>query len=995
MKWIPHLLIILVFYSCSSHERSEPSALGHKEQFQNPPVDARPKALWTWLNGNVDTSMLRFEMMEAANKGLGGFDIWDVGMIVDPNHVVPPGPAFMGDSSLMAIQYALDLGLEYDMEMGLTIASSWNAGGSWISEEHGVMGLFRSSVVIDEKETGSIKIPTPQMEPYISRGSNGRRDRMLDFQEDGLPAYRKDVALLAYPLRTDSLIQPDEVLDLSAYLDKSHLEWQDRPGKWVLTRYTCMPTGQPLAIPGTNSKGLMIDHFSAEATRFHLHYLFEKLGASLSNDALKYFYNDSYEANSAAWTPSLPLDFKNLRGYEITPLLPALDGFRIQNSDYTERFLHDFRKTLSDLIIKNHYQLGSELCHEQGIGYVAEAGGPGPPVHNVPFEDLKALGQLDIPRGEFWYRHPRGQQHMDELQIVKGIASAAHIYDKKYVEAESFTSVWLWQEGPMDLKPVADKAFCEGLNRIVYHTFPHIPESAGHPGWIYNFGTVMNTHRAWWPKSRAWNDYLARISYILQQGHFVADVAYYYGDEAPNFVGHKRTFDWLGEGYDYDVVNTDVLVHKMKTKDGRIILPHGQSYGLLVVETSPDINLDALKKMRKLVYEGATIICQPPSKVYGLNNYQQKEDSLRIILSELWGDNYTSPSGTHTLGKGSIIWGQSAREVLQQRGIPQDFSYFAPNDPGLALEYIHRVTDLYDFYFVRNVDSLSRGGEVTFRSMGHPTLWDPVSGQIMDIPIYQQSDGQTTIPITWAPHGSYIFAFEKGESNRHITSVKSTSGLDSPISIHLIPGEDETMVSLPGDGAYSFLYSDGSERTFHRKDDLEIPLVNHWKVAFEKGWDAPDEIEMVKLSSLHTHSHQGVSTYAGTIEYQTTFSLTTYPDTNRVWFLDLGEVNEVADVIINGDTLTTGSFYPFLYDISKSVKRENTLVVSVATLLNNRLVGDGRKRPEDKRTRSNIDKLPSPWSTPMGDAPLKPSGLIGPVKIIGKSVYQPELRIKK
>ena len=995
MKWISLLLITLCLSSCGSIKEPDTPTANLKEMFQNPPVDARPKALWTWLNGNVDTSMLRFEMKEARDKGLGGFDIWDVGMIVDPHHVVPDGPPFMGDSSLMAIQHALALGSKYDMEMGLTIASSWNAGGSWIPEEHGVMGLFRSSVVIDQGEKDSIKVPTPHMEPYILRGNGGRRDRMLDFQEDGLPSFRKDVALLAFPLRNDSLIQPDEVLNLSAYLDQTHLQWQARPGKWLLTRYTCMPTGQPLAIPGTNSKGLMIDHFSAEATRYHMNYFFEKLGTSLSTDALKYFYNDSYEANSAAWTPSLPLDFKNLRGYEITPLLPALDGFQIENSDYTERFLHDFRKTLSDLIINNHYQLGSELCHEQGIGYVAEAGGPGPPVHNVPFEDLKALGQLDIPRGEFWYRHPRGQHHMDELQIVKGIASAAHIYNKKYVEAESFTSVWLWQEGPMDLKPVADKAFCEGLNRIVYHTFPHIPESAGHPGWIYNFGTVMNTHRAWWPKSRAWNDYLARISYIMQQGHFVADVAYYYGDAAPNFVGHKKTFEWLGEGYDYDVVNTDVLLHKMKSQDGRIILPHGQSYRLLVVKPSPAINLDALKKIQKLVEEGATIICQPPSKVYGLNNFQEKEDSLRTIISQLWGDDYPSPRGTHTFGKGSMIWGYSAKEVLQQRGIFRDFSYAAPNNPPMKLEYIHRATDSYDFYFVRNVDSLPREGQVTFRSTGHPTLWDPVTGRITDIPIYQQSDVRTTIPITWAPHGAYIFAFEKAKTTLHITSITAASGPDSQLSIHLIPGADEMMVNLQGDAEYLFRYSDGDERVFYSKKDLEIPLTNPWKVTFEEGWDAPDQIEMGKLTSLHFHSDQGIRTYAGIIQYETGFTLAENPDTSRAWFLDLGEVNEVADVVINGDTLATGSFYPFLYDISESVRKENTLVVSVATLLNNRLVGDGRKKPEDRRTRSNIDKLPSPWATPMGKAPLKPSGLVGPVRVIAKSVFHPTSDIKK
>jgi hypothetical protein len=158
------------------------------------------------------------------------------------------------------------------------------------------------------------------------------------------------------------------------------------------------------------------------------------------------------------------------------------------------------------------------------------------------------------------------------LQIVKGIASASHIYNQKYVEAESFTSVWLWQEGPDELKPLADRAMCEGLNRFVYHTFPHTPPESGNPGWVYNFGTLINTTNGWWPKSNAFHEYLARCSYLLQQGNFIGDVAFYYGDKAPNFVPPKHFTESLGFGYDYDVVNSDVILNKMQVKNGRIYL---------------------------------------------------------------------------------------------------------------------------------------------------------------------------------------------------------------------------------------------------------------------------------------------------------------------------------------------------------------------------------------------------------------------------------------
>ena len=640
------LVPALLLWSCttrSNHEITGTGGLNYDQlasNFLDPPQEARPKALWTWLNGNVDLAMLTREMREAREKGLGGFDIWDVGMLVDQDSIVPKGPAFMGSESINAIAHALSEAKKFDMEMGLTISSSWNAGGSWVKEEHGVMGLFRSTMVVNGPGSRELDIPVSSIGTQIGKADSNPKPRRLEFDSSGLPAFRKDVALLAVPLREDSVVSITEIVDLTDQLGQGAIKWDIPEGKWQLIRYTCMPTGQPLAVPSANSKGLMIDHFSAGAMESHLNHFFRKLKPKIGDfedSPLLYFYTDSYEANSAAWTPKMPEEFRRLRGYEMTAYLPVLDGFTIENRDLSERFKYDYRKTLSDLIIANHYALGKKLCNEQGIGFAAEAGGPGPPVHNVPFQDLAALGALDIPRGEFWYEHPKGEKHMNELQIIKGISSAAHIYNKKFVEAESFTSIWLWQEGPRDLKPVADKAFCEGLNRIVYHTFPHIPEGAGHPGWIYNFGTVMNTHRSWWPKSRGWNDYLGRVSYVLQQGNFVADVAYYYGNEAPNFVGHKRTFPWLGEGYDYDVINTEILLDSIDVADGRLVLPHGQSYSILVLPDDKRMDLGVMKKIEYLVNNGATIVGPKPLTVYGLNDYADREKQLSGIANRLWG----------------------------------------------------------------------------------------------------------------------------------------------------------------------------------------------------------------------------------------------------------------------------------------------------------------------------------------------------------------------
>ena len=489
MKLFLSLIVLFAFHGFS---QTTPGRSLLEKEFRDPPVSARPKALWPWINGNVSLSQITHELEDAKRKGMGGFDIWDIGVSVDPDKVIPAGPAFLSDQSLQAIAHTIREADRLNMEIGLTFSSSWNAGGSWVKPEHGAMGLFHSDTIIKGPQSFS----TTLRFPHIPDNYRGRPNLSSQYKnaQTGLPLFFKEVAVIAYPYRRDSIIQSgDKVVDLATHrTDQNKIQWQVPEGEWVISRYICAPTGQPLAIPSTNSNGLMLDHFSAEAQKANLEYIFGKLipvTGSLKNRSLKYLYGDSYEVNSAVWTPLLVEEFQKRNKYSLVSFLPFLTGFQSAEKESTDRFMYDFTKTLSELIIKNHYELAREICAHHGVGFCAEAGGPGQPIHNVPFEDLKALGTLTIPRGEFWNKHPQ----LELLQIVKGIASASHIYNQKYVEAESFTSVWLWQEGPDELKPLADRAMCEGLNRFVYHTFPHTPPESGNPGWVYNFGTLINT----------------------------------------------------------------------------------------------------------------------------------------------------------------------------------------------------------------------------------------------------------------------------------------------------------------------------------------------------------------------------------------------------------------------------------------------------------------------------------------------------------------------
>ncbi|HZH96620.1 MAG TPA: glycosyl hydrolase, partial [Flavisolibacter sp.] len=340
--------------------------------FKVPPLIARPKALWPWVNGNFSLSQITYEMEQAKLKGMGGFDIWDVGTTIDENRIVPDGPAFLSDVSLQGIKHAVEEADRLGLEIGLVSSSSWNAGGSWIKPEHGAMGLFRKDTIV----TGPGEFNTSLPFPAMIKNSDGKPSLLQYNPSTGLPAYYREVGLVAHPLNADSTISDTKnIIQLSNAAPVP--KWTIPAGKWRIVRYVCAPTGQPLMLPSPKSNGLMVDHFSAAAQEANLDHIFSRLKktlGSLKGRSLKYIYEDSYEVNSAVWTPLLPEEFKKKNGYSLVPFLPVLDGYTIGSKETTERFLYDFNKLLSDLIINNHYAKGRELSEKEGLGFYAEAG---------------------------------------------------------------------------------------------------------------------------------------------------------------------------------------------------------------------------------------------------------------------------------------------------------------------------------------------------------------------------------------------------------------------------------------------------------------------------------------------------------------------------------------------------------------------------------------------------------------------------------------------
>jgi hypothetical protein len=1008
--YIFFIISAIFFILICCDEQHEKTRRPLETGFINPPVDARPRGYWCWVNGNVDTSRLTEELREARDKGMGGYDIWDINPVVDENKVVPDGPPFMGEESLNAIVYAIKEAGRFGLNIGITYSSGWNAGGPWTTPEHSTMGLFRSFKTVAGPGIFDDVLEFPELpDEYNSNNRWIKRD------DNGLPVYYRDIAILAFPIYKDKLIEDtSRILNLSPLMqDNGKLKWDIPPGKWIIARYVCANTGQMLISHSANSAGPMIDHFSAEATEAHIMYFIEKLEKKLGRldkTALKYLYGDSYEVRGDLWTPLMQDEFKHRKMYDLTKFLPVFDGYILISPDVTERFRYDYQQTLSDLIIDNHYAKAKEICRDHGLEFVAEAAGPGMPVHNCPFESLRASGVLSWPRGEFWYKHTQSPDYPEDiLQVIKGVACASHIYNQKYVEAESFTTTWLWQDGPGDLKPAADRAFCEGLNRIIFHTSPHEPTLAGRPGWIYSFGTIINSTLIWWPKSKPFMDYLARCSYMLQQGNFVGDLLYFYGDSAPNFVPPKSTDPNFIPGYDYDYINAEQLINRLNVRNGKLFLPHGQEYELLVLPESRFINFEVIKKLEELVRKGAIVIGPKPEGANGLYNSEEISGRVKEIADRIWGNCDGKIILENSFGKGKIIWGKNVSETLKERGILPDFQAYTwiLADPTIRIEYldfIHRKTDDADIYFIRNTTSNPIYFEGVFRISGKvPEIWDPLTGKTAECYLYACKDGQTRMPLYLEQDGSVFIVFDR-KSDIHATDLKINDKIvfpqnypDATTGIKYKTGKVPDLFPFlinsnwfaNGTASYSAELSDGNKIEIKTVAPPE-PVIpdGPWLVTFGDDRYATDSAIFNNLISWSNSSDPGIKFFSGIASYHNSFELNS-PALNgqQVIMLDLGKVQEVAEVFING--MDAGILWctPYMTDITGYVKPgKNIMVIEVANVWTNRLCGDAKLAPENRISNTNITRLPNAWSYPMATIPnneygLRESGLLGPVKV--------------
>jgi hypothetical protein len=596
--------------------------------------------------------------------------------------------------------------------------------------------------------------------------------RIDDIEEKALFVCNKD-----YPERTNKPVLPegfsiarDRLVNLTAHVQRDgRVEWEVPAGNWTILRFGYTSTGKNNHPARAGGFGLECDKLSKEAADVMFDGLMARLVKEVgprSGKALTGTHIDSWEVGSQNWTPKFREEFQRRRSYDPIPYLPVMTGRVVENLEISERFLWDLRQTISELLAENYAGELRKQANKKGLKITIEA------YDGNPSQDLTYASQADIPTAEYWTYPPYALSY-----ACVEMASAAHVYGKPIVACEAFTATdsEKWLGHPFGIKAFGDWAFCHGINRYILHRYAMQPWTNPNraPGMgMGPWGQHLERGETWWEQSKAWLDYITRCQYLLQQGLFVADICYLTPENSPQqWQTPGRTKE--RPGYNFDCCPPEAVLTRMSVKKGRLVLPDGMSYRVMVLPDVETMTPQLLSKMAELVRAGATVIGKRPTKSPSLSGFPNCDEEVQRIAAELWGDCDGETVKERQFGKGKIICGKTPQEVLSGMGLPMDFAG-QPTTYTNSLRFIHKVLGDTDVYFVANRFSQPEDAVCAFRITGkRPELWHANTGIIERLAVYEDSGGTVRMPIRLDPFGSVFVVFKKGEhsEDNRITSV--------------------------------------------------------------------------------------------------------------------------------------------------------------------------------------------------------------------------------
>ncbi|MEQ9289492.1 MAG: glycosyl hydrolase [Cyclobacteriaceae bacterium] len=722
----------------------------------------------------------------------------------------------------------------------------------------------------------------------------------------------------------DLKVALDKVVDLSDKMDTDGtLKWNAPAGEWTIQRFGMTPTGTKNAPAAPQGKGYEIDKMSEKLVRFH----FENFVGELLNripeeskSAFKYVIGDSYEMGSQNWSDDFQQKFQSKYGYDPKPFLPTYTGRVVESVEASDRFLWDMRRLVADEVAYQYVGGLKKVSNENNLKMWLENYGH----WGFPSEFLMYGGQSDLVSGEFWNEGSLGNIE------CKASSSAAHIYGKPVTSAEAFTAAHKsYLRHPALLKKRGDWSFTEGINHFVLHLYIHQPDDNRKPGVNAWFSTEFNRHNTWFKQSKTWIDYLRRCQVLLQHGQYVADVCYFIGEDTPIMTGQRNPE--LPNGYSYDYINAEVILNRLTVKDGRFVLPDGMSFGMMVLPALNTMRPEVLAKIEELVKAGGMIYGSKPIKSPSYANFPESDNQVKVMADRMWGETPSGENLNRKYGDGLVLNGMELQQALDFIQLPTDV---ALNTDDKVL-FTHREIPGMDIYFLTNQSDKVLDIRPSFRvENARPQLWDAVTGEIRTLPEFEVRDGRITLPIHFEKDQSWFVVFTNageevdGTFNKNFPQAKLLKTLDNGWSV------------------------DFKNKDIGPRESVEFPELTDWSLS---------ENELIKY-------------YSGAATYTSSFSIEE-PSTDSTYHLDLGQVNVMAKVKVNGKDVGTTWMAPYRLNLGNSIiQGENKIEIEVVNLWRNQMLKDRALPVEQRYTWHLVDDMKD-------DEPLQVSGLLGPVTI--------------
>lgn len=726
------ILAVLAFAAVSCQSTSSPSLVS---EFENPSLQYHPWCYWWWCNGNIDKPTITSELESIKRLGFSTVLLCDSrGYHEDDEHLIMPPPAneWMSPEWLDLVEFAIREAQRLGLKVTLNIANhGGSCRGAWLTGADAPKTLVYQSFPMPSGKVFNYKLTQPEL-PYAHdialfavRYEGPRQPGNEGWLNagDGTHTMLASSGAKIGANREGNIVRAIEVRELTGTVGPEGILSFDVPdGNWMLVRFAST------VIPGFEYD---VDILDPEAVNRHLDRITSRLKQRVGNlfgTTVTHLYCVSWEGSVPTWSPQFESDFRKFTGIDLHPLLPMLAGYEMGHAGAFDEFMTHYRRARNDMFRENFYGTVRDVAHANGLEIFAESGGPWQrkPAIFLEADQQEYLSVTDMPQGEFWYKFTDGDTNKTHL---RGVAATAHTYGKPRASAEAFTHMtYHWSVYPHVLKRLGDEAFVDGINHFVWHTFSSSPEKYGAPGIEYFAGSHINNNVTWQRDADDFVRYLSRCQFLLQQGLPVADLAVWVGNRAYQHWGHYREHPYDGstlqlpQGYPYDVMNTDVLLHRAQAVDGRIVLPDGMSYGALIVDPEKGSDTpEALQKISELEAAGVPII----------------------------------------------------RDLLH----PQP--PFLPDTEG-RFAATHRKAGDVDIYFIVGEGK----GEMTFRSQSSDVqVWDAVSGQRHAAQAVGTTDGRTRVTLDLPSHGSAFVVFNAGGTINEACPRQVVSTLQGPWNV--------------------------------------------------------------------------------------------------------------------------------------------------------------------------------------------------------------------